>query len=201
VDNLSGMPLANPLTDQLQGWGTAVAALVAFAALMAGIAAYRTQSGQLRLQQQQINDQAEVLALQAEELRASIKDRQREELERQRAQAVQVYIVQETREFVAERGRRGRRLAATVRNVSPLPVHDPAIVWHEAAGEITGILPPYLAPGDSASHEYLPVDETPDPPANVFATARFRDAAGAMWEIAPYTTPRLIRGGLELVDE
>lgn len=195
------MPLSSPLTDQLQGWGTAVAALVAFAALIAGIAAYRTQSGQLRLQQRQINDQAEVLALQAEELRASIKDRQREEVERQRAQAVQVYVVQETREFVAERGRRGRRLRATVRNVSPLPIHDPAIHWHEGGGEVTGTLPPYLAPGDSASHEYLPVEETLEPPANVYATARFRDAAGAVWEIAPHTTPRLVRPAIELVDE
>ncbi|MGI5214707.1 hypothetical protein [Plantactinospora sp. CA-290183] len=185
------MPAASALTDQLEGWGTAGAAVVAMAALLAGVAAYRTQSAQLRLQQEQIDAQAEVLALQVAELRAAIQDRKRQEWERQRAQAVQVYIVEELREEVAERGRPSRRLVATVRNASPLPIHDPTMIWHEGAAEVTGILPPYLAPGAAASHEYIGVDgESADPPSGVSATARFRDAAGSWWEISPHGSPQ-----------
>jgi hypothetical protein len=193
VATLTAMSSASSLTDQLQAWGTAIAAMVALAALIAAIAAYRTQSGQLRLQQRQLNEQAEVMELQATELRASIRDRERAETERRRAQAVHVYIVEEIHEHVGERGRPVRRPRATVRNASQLPIHDPQIVWHEGDVEVGAILPPYLAPGDGASHDYIGVDGTDGgAPTGVFATARFRDAAGSHWEISAHGNPRLV---------
>lgn len=184
---------ASELTDQLQGWGTAGAAVVALAALIAAIFAYHTQSVQLRLQQQQIRDQAEVQQLQVAELREAIRERRRQEIERQREQAIQVYIVEEKREVIDERGRLCERVVALVRNASSLPVQDLAVVWHEGEQELRGSVPPYLMPGGSARHEYIGVEGVSVvPPAGVFATALFRDAAGLRWEITTEDDPRLL---------
>jgi hypothetical protein len=196
------MTLASPLTDQLQGWGTATAALAALAAFVAGIAAYRAQAAQLRLQQQQNKDQAELLALQAEELRASSEARQEEAAESRRAQAVQVYIVETVRRSVGARGRPEARFVATFKNASPLPIHDLIITWHDGASETSGLLQKYLAPGDSESLGYIGTDDdTPELPFGAYATARFRDAAGNVWEIAVHGEPRLLHGQFPLPDE
>lgn len=126
------MPLASPLTDQLQGWGTAVAALVAIAALVAAVRAYQ-------LQQRQINDQAktntkqlEVLELQAKNLEAALADRERDARERRRHQAEQVNAC-----LKVEGRERGPFTGdITVVNRSQQPVYNLCTHWLNAGSEM-----------------------------------------------------------------
>ncbi|GIH21352.1 hypothetical protein [Rugosimonospora africana] len=186
------IPVASPLTDQLQGWGTAIGALIAAGALVAAMVAYRAQSRQLRHQQKQIADQqelnrqqSEVLALQARDLGESL-------AERRRAQAVRVFMYASHSRGVDDQDR--WTFSATLKNASDYPIRGIVVRWHRgtaAWGE--PMESPWLPPGAPAAQFSREMDRREGgdlTPAAIGAVIEFRDAAGVRWRITP-------SGGLE----
>ncbi len=186
------MPFAVPV------WIAAIAALVlaagAVTAASFAIWMFARQSRQLNAQSRQLHDQekvneklAEVLPLQTEELR----DFRRE---RQRAQAVQVFI--EVDRIPADAvvaaapdqdglGAPGR-LLARVHNASRQPIYDLHVIWQqglERMGKPDRL--GRLMPDSDASFERqepLEADPAADPdPLGAFLA--FRDAAGMRWAV------------------
>lgn len=88
---------------------------------MYAIKAFRTQSEQLADQRKISERQTEVLELQATELRESLDERERQAVERRRAQAVNVYIGLPLRGI--------RLVQPSAQNASSLPVFD-AQFWY-----------------------------------------------------------------------
>lgn len=193
-------PTGPSITDWLQGVGTVAGALIALAALVAAVLAYRVQNKQLRHQQQQIADQqelnrrqGEVLALQAEELRESIVDRRRVATTDRRAQAAQVFVVLAFTHHTAGAGVPGgtKVWGAKVENTSALPIYEIRVVWllrgavwepEPARNDIANPLP-RLGPGAGGNWSArLPGENTVEQ-ADVQAFAEFRDAAEAWWRI------------------
>ncbi len=177
-------------------WIAAIAALVlAAGALTTSIFAiwmFARQSRQLNAQSRQLHDQgkvneklAEVLPLQTEELR----DFRRE---RQRAQAVQVFI--EVDRIPADAvvaagpeqdglGAPGR-LLARVRNASRQPIYDLHVIWQqglERMGKPDRL--GRLMPDSDASFERQEPPEAGPAAALLGAFLAFRDAAGMRWAV------------------
>jgi hypothetical protein len=179
-------------------WIAAIAALVLAAGAVTtsvfAIWMFGRQSRQLSAQARQLHDQeqvneklAEVLPLQAEELR----DFRRE---RQRAQAVQVFIevdrIPADAVVAAAPDQDGRgtpgRLLATVRNASRQPIYDLHVIWQqgmERMGKPDRL--GRLMPGSDASFERQgPLEAGPAlDPDLLSAFLAFRDAAGMRWAV------------------
>jgi hypothetical protein len=179
-------------------WIAAIAALVLAAGAVTtsvfAIWTFSRQSRQLNAQARQLYDQekvneklAEVLPLQAEELR----DFRRE---RQRAQAVQVFI--EVDRIPADAvvaaapdqdglGTPGR-LLARVRNASSQPIYDLHVIWQrglERMGKPDRL--GRLMPASDASFERQePLEARPAADPDLLgAFLAFRDAAGMRWAV------------------
>lgn len=197
------MPLASPLTDALQGWGTAVGALIALAALIAAVLAYRVQSKQLRHQQQQIADQqrlnmrqGEVLELQADELRESIADRRRVAADDRRAHASQVFLWVDTSAYtsaITNWPNGYKSWIATVENTSILPIYDIYIrwtredkSWEPPRSEGDTFNPLSRLGPDTKKSWVARIDRLePTDPWSVDVVAEFRDAREVWWRIKP----------------
>jgi hypothetical protein len=132
----------------------------------------KVQSDQLAEDRKVNAEQIGVLTLQAEELRQVSADRDREALERRRAQAVQVYM------WLTPTDAKNQ-LVAYVRNTSQQPIYNVAFHGMPESAQAEVSLKPVM-PGEEISHTY-----SPTPPATPRKTrtryVTFRDRAGVFW--------------------
>ena len=152
--------MSETFAGQLTAVATLALAALALATAILALLAWRKQSREvrdqgemLRVQSEQLAEdrkvnveQVRVLALQAEELRQATVDREREALERRRAQAVQVYVWITYRqpkleglaaEEISKVGPSSPDVTAHVRNTSRQPIYDLNYEW-QGCGLETG---------------------------------------------------------------
>jgi hypothetical protein len=178
----------------LEAIATAAGVLVAVAALVAAILAYRMQQRQIKdqnkalVEQQKINaHQTAVLELQAADLRDSLR-------ERREAQAILVVLRRER----PPRGT-GQDMSYVVRmvvvNTSYMPIYDVGLRWVTPTGrwalaefaygngdKIVEVVPPHEPGGILPPHWPVEV-ATNDLAEQMSAIVYFRDSAGQHWQI------------------
>ena len=152
---------------QLTAVATLALAALALATAILALLAWRKQSREVR-------DQAEMLRLQAEELSQVSADREREALERHRAQAVQVYVWGSLEDD-------GSGLVAYVRNTSEQPVYD--VTLHSEPDGIVRTWVEPLMPGTEVSRFYAFKEGVTA--FDTWIALTFRDRADVLWRTWP----------------
>jgi hypothetical protein len=160
----------------------------------------KIQSGQMELQRGQLEEQrkasaaqSEVLRLQAADLRESLAERTRQAEQARRAQAVRVFLTEESFNGRTKRGMDGYgevigvgakppSATATAHNTSDQPIYDLKLLWHRGTADHGDPNPEPLGtllPGEVRKSKR----DFPEATNMGFAGAvlHFRDAAGAKW--------------------
>jgi hypothetical protein len=175
---------------QLTAAATLGLAVLALATAILAFMAWRKQSREVRDQAEMLRVQSEqlaedrkvnaeqirVLGLQAAELKHVSADRDRQVLERRRAQAVQIFIMVD--DVQHQEGR--QILAATARNKSHLPVYDLWVQWRSSLGEfgIPSVVPQFL-PEEAKSFNEVWTQAARL--SGIDVSLDFRDASGIHW--------------------
>lgn len=188
---------------ELATWVTAVATvLLAFGATITARFAYlalQKQSAEVKAIEQQVTDQreltakqADLLKIQSEQLELQRRQFERDQDERHRAQAVQIYMwqivgpVEVNGETTPE-----SKVVAYVRNASPLPIHELIFHWEAYTGDPNpGIGETFsddaaLMPGSTARAIWPEELGSPYLLEDTDAVAIFRDHAGVWWRTGP----------------
>lgn len=188
---------------ELATWVTAVATVLL--AVGAGITArfayqaLQKQSDEVKAIEQQVTDQreltakqADLLKIQSDQLELQRRQFERDQDERRRAQAAQVYMWQTVGQVkVNEEATPGTTVAAYVRNTSPQPVHELIFHWEAYTGDASpGIGETFsdnvpLMPGSTARAIWPEELGFPFSLDDVDAVAIFRDYAGVWWRTEP----------------
>lgn len=160
------------LAVQLTAVGTLALAVFALATAVLAYMAWRKQSREVR-------DQTEMLKVQAEQFRQSTADRERDAMERRRAQALLVYL--EEQYVPPAYDLDPYTMTARVYNTSQQPVYGLRFRWHvDDQPTDRELWHGSLMPGTSDEDTYEPGDVAP---GRVSAMVGFCDRAGVWWSI------------------
>ena len=157
---------------QLTAVATLALAALALATAILALLAWRKQSREVR-------DQGEMLRLQAEEFKQLSADREREAVERRRAQAVQIYM---WRGFDARIDTGPKFARVHLRNSSQQPVHSALFGWI-VDGQIVANLSPGsgpVMPGETIDAD-LPYPHLAGREVDIDPVAAFCDRGGTWW--------------------